>query len=336
MRIEKNKSLKPFNTFGMDVQAEKYAAVHNLDDLQEFFHQRDFSEKLFVLGGGSNILFTRDVAGTVLHLDMKGIEKTGEDEDFVYIEASAGEVWHGFVLHCIAQGWAGVENLSLIPGKVGAAPMQNIGAYGVEVKDVFHGLEAYDIREKTFRRFGLEECRFGYRESVFKRELKEKVIIVSVTFRLRKNPVINTKYGAIEQELEKHGIHAPTIRDVSQAVIGIRQSKLPDPSKIGNAGSFFKNPVVSRPAYESIRKKFPDVVGYPVGDEMKLAAGWLIEKAGFKGVNRGNYGVHDRQALVLVNYGGASGREIYQLSSEIIEAIRGKFGVELEREVNVY
>jgi UDP-N-acetylmuramate dehydrogenase len=289
-----------------------------------------------ILGGGSNILFTHNVAGLVLKNEIKGIEKTGEDEDFVYVKAGAGENWHQFVLYCIAHNWAGVENLSLIPGNIGASPMQNIGAYGTELKDVFHELEAWHLQDGCLVKFGLADCGFDYRESVFKRQFRQQFAIVTVTYKLRKQPQFNTSYGAIAQELEKAGVQQLSLKAISDAVIRIRSSKLPDPAMIGNAGSFFKNPQVSERQFQSLKNRYPGIVGYPQEDgTVKLAAGWLIEQCGWKGYRKGDAGCHDKQALVLVNYGKASGGELYDLSTAILESVAEKFGVALEREVNI-
>jgi UDP-N-acetylmuramate dehydrogenase len=267
---------------------------------------------------------------------MKGINLVEETEDHYLVKSNAGENWHEFVMHCISNQYAGVENLALIPGCVGASPMQNIGAYGVEIKDVFQSLEAIHIHEKKTKTFNLEECSFGYRESVFKRKEKDQWIITSVTYRLRKRPVLNTSYGSIEEELDKMKPDKITIRDIARAVINIRSSKLPDPKKIGNAGSFFKNPVVPIEVFREIQAHHNNAPCYPVNDsEVKVPAGWLIERAGWKGKNFGKFGVHANQALVLVNYGGATGKEIYELSTSIIDDVRSKFGIELEREVNI-
>lgn len=330
-------SLKPYNTFGIESEARYFAAFENDQDLLELLHQPVVSnEKKLILGGGSNILFTRNFDGIVLHNRLQGIEVVNETEDYYFVKSRAGELWHSFVMNCIAHGYAGVENLALIPGCVGASPMQNIGAYGIEIKDIFDSLEAMHIREKKSKSFTLQECKFGYRESIFKREEKENWIITSVTYRLRKRPVLNTSYGAIEEELDKMNLDKITIADVARAVIQIRSSKLPDPKKIGNAGSFFKNPVVPIEVYRSIKEHHNNAPCYPVTEnEVKVPAGWLIERAGWKGKNMGHYGVHANQALVLVNYGGATGKEIYDLSSEIIADIQSKFGVTLEREVNI-
>src|SRR5690606_6810350 len=274
--------------------------------------------------------------GVILRNSILGIKQLGEDENHFYVKAGAGENWHNFVLTCIKNGWAGLENLSLIPGNVGASPMQNIGAYGVEIKDRFHSLEAFNVRTGEVENFNGEECEFGYRESVFKRKLKDKYVIVSVTFQLLKNPDFQIKYDAITTELEEMGVKELSIEAIGRAVINIRNSKLPNPKELGNAGSFFKNPVISVAQWEKISALHPEIPHYPApGNEIKLAAGWLIEQAGWKGKRIGNCGMHAKQALVLVNYGGASGQEIYDHSTRVQESVAEKFGVELEREVNI-
>ncbi|MCE3296955.1 MAG: UDP-N-acetylenolpyruvoylglucosamine reductase [Crocinitomicaceae bacterium] len=333
--ISENVDLKPFNTFGVAAKAAQFTRFGSVDELNEILAAAE-GQALFILGGGSNILLTQDIDALVLKNEIKGMELVEKDDDSVLVRVGAGEVWHEFVLYCVEHGYAGVENLSLIPGNVGASPMQNIGAYGVEVKDVIFEVEAFNLENKAVQVFSNEECEFGYRESVFKRALKGKYVITHVTFKLSANPKINTSYGAIESELKTRGISEPTIKDVSDAVIAIRQSKLPDPKEIGNAGSFFKNPVVEQSVFERIRANHPDVPSYPAETgKVKIPAGWLIEQAGWKGKTFENYGVHKNQALVLVNYGGATGRQIWDLSSMILEDINTKFGVELEREVNV-
>ncbi len=339
--IQHNITLRPYNTFGIDVLAREFAAFTGADDMKALLEEND-TNNLLILGGGSNLLFTQNYDGLVLKNEMKGIEKISEDNANVYVRAGAGENWHGFVLYCINNGWAGVENLSLIPGNVGASPMQNIGAYGVEIKDVFHQLEAYHIHEKKSVNFSAADCAFGYRESVFKRQLKGQFVITNVTFKLSKKPVFNTSYGAIEQELEAMGVTALSIKAISDAVIRIRSSKLPNPAEIGNAGSFFKNPTVSETIFKQLKEQYPAIVGYPLPDStVKLAAGWLIEQCGpqdgisWKGYRNGDAGCHAKQALVLVNYGNAKGSEIYQLSEAILQSVYNKFGVLLEREVNV-
>jgi UDP-N-acetylmuramate dehydrogenase len=345
-----NQSLKSYNTFGIDVWTRYFAPFGTAEELDELLdwaggkridvHPGDIGvqkKRIIVLGGGSNVLFTQDVDGVVLRNEIRGIDLIDEDEDYVYVRAGAGEVWQEFVEYCIGRGWAGVENLSLIPGSVGAAPMQNIGAYGVELKDVFYELEAWHIEERKSYTFSLNDCEFGYRESVFKRRYRDQFVILHVTFRLAKKPVFHTAYGAIKEELERMGVQELSIRAISDAVVAIRRSKLPDPAVIGNAGSFFKNPTIPDEQYDILQAEYPAIVGYhTVGtDTTKLAAGWLIEQCGWKGFRRGDAGVHARQALVLVNYGGATGREIYDLSEEVLQSVREKFGVELEREVNI-
>ena len=281
-------------------------------------------------------MFTKNFDGLVLKNELQGIEKIKEDEACVYVKAGAGVTWHQLVVHCISNNYAGMENLSLIPGNTGASPMQNIGAYGVEIKDVFYELEAFHLQEKGIVVFNLNDCEFGYRESVFKRKLKGQFVIMSVTYRLQKKPVFNTSYGAIEQELEAMGIKELSIQSISQAVINIRSSKLPNPSEIGNAGSFFKNPEIAGDSFEQLKINFPEIVGYELPNgNVKLAAGWMIEQCGWKGYRKGDAGCHARQALVLVNYGKATGGEIYALSEEIIHSVQEKFGVVLEREVNI-
>ena len=340
--IKENISLKAYNTFGIDVSAHYFSSFATQDQLKDLITKTPAPP--LILGGGSNLLFTRDIDGLVLKNEISGIDLVLEEEEYVYVKAGAGENWHSFVLYCLDRDWAGVENLSLIPGSVGAAPMQNIGAYGVEIKDVFYELEAYDLNEQKVYTFSLNDCGFGYRESVFKKKYRDRFVILSVTFRLRKQPVFHTSYGAIRDELEKMGVSQLSIQAISQAVINIRSSKLPDPKVIGNAGSFFKNPTVPNEQFESLRAAFPTIVGYPnpqdqtgaaVGNSTKLAAGWLIEQCGWKGFRRGDAGCHARQALVLVNYGNASGEEIYDLSEEILSSVERKFGVVLEREVNI-
>jgi UDP-N-acetylmuramate dehydrogenase len=331
-----NVSLRPYNTFGIDVNARYFKECSTLEELREllpFMRHNAF----VVSGGGSNLLFTQDFPGLFLKNNLRGIREIERSNREVIIEAGAGENWHEFVLYCVEQGFGGIENLSLIPGCVGASPMQNIGAYGVEIKDTFEYLDALEIATGELKRFNLNDCAFGYRESVFKRALKNQYIICSVAFRLSLNPIMNTSYGVIEAELSKMNVIEPTIKDVSNAVIRIRQSKLPDPQHLGNAGSFFKNPVVNTEVLASIEAKYSSVPSYPssVGT-VKLAAGWLIEQAGWKGKKMGAVGVHELQALVLVNFGGARGSEVFQLSQHIVDDVEAKFGVRLEREVNIF
>ena len=336
LQIQENVSLKNFNTFGVEANARYFVEINHPDELAELFMDPQWRQmKTLVLGGGSNMLLLNDFEGLVVRINIRGIEHRISKND-VFVEAGAGEAWNDLVNYCAIRGYAGLENLSLIPGSVGAAPIQNIGAYGVEIKDVFHSCRAFELATGTFRTFNKEDCRFAYRESIFKNELKDRYIITSVKLHLSLKPNFNLKYGAIEQELQNRGIGAPTLKDVSQVVSHIRVSKLPDPSTIGNAGSFFKNPVIGVPQFNEIQSKFPDIVHYPAGEgEVKLAAGWLIEQCGWKGKVTGNTGTWKNQALVLVNHGGATGTEVYNLSSQIIDSVYIKFGVTLQREVNI-
>jgi UDP-N-acetylmuramate dehydrogenase len=337
MDIASHISLKPFNTFGIDATAKLFTVVRSVADVQELLQQPDYlNNPHFILGGGSNILLTQNVNALVIKNELKGIEIVRETGDEVLVKCAAGEVWHDFVLYCIDRGFAGIENLSLIPGNTGASPMQNIGAYGVEIKDTFYELEAIDLETGELSMFSKTDCEFGYRESVFKRKLKDRFMILSVTFRLSKKPVFHIEYGAIKQELDQMGISALSIKAISQAVIHIRSSKLPDPKKIGNSGSFFKNPEVSAQTHQRLLQEFPNLVAYPLDNgNYKLAAGWLIEQSGLKGFRASDAGVHALQALVLVNYGNATGKEIYDLSTKVLETVDRKFGVMLEREVNI-
>lgn len=338
MQIIRQADLRPFNTFGVPARAEALARFSDADQLRTLLAAPDLAglPRLF-LGGGSNVLFTRDWPGVVLLNEVPGITVMKEDERHVWVKAGAGVFWHDLVLHCVDHGWGGLENLSLIPGKVGAAPMQNIGAYGVEIKDTFHELEALRLSDGALVTFDRAACAFGYRESFFKRAGKDQYAILHVTFRLTKAPhTLNTSYGNIQQELDRQGITHPTIKDVSNAVIAIRRSKLPDPVVLGNAGSFFKNPVVSEALAQRIKADHPEAPTYPAAEGgVKLAAGWLIEQAGWKGHRANSHGVHDKQALVLVNHGGATGQAIYDLSEQVLQSVKARFGVELEREVNI-
>jgi UDP-N-acetylmuramate dehydrogenase len=343
MQVLENISLRPYNSFGIDAKARYLVHIRSVEDLQQL-PALDPKVKLplLVLGGGSNLLLMEDFEGLVLKIDIKGIEKIKEDADNVYIKAGAGENWHSFVMHCIENGWAGIENLALIPGCVGASPMQNIGAYGVEIKSVFQELTAWHIEEKCNYTFTLKDCGFGYRDSVFKHKYKDLFVILNVTYRLNKKPVFNTSYGAIEQELQRMGVQEKSIEAIAEAVINIRTSKLPDPKEIGNAGSFFKNPSVSKEKYLQLKSTYPDIVGYDNPDgTVKLAAGWLIEHSGpvagtsWKGFRMGDAGVHRKQSLVLVNYGAATGKQLYELSENIERTVENQYGVKLEREVNI-
>jgi UDP-N-acetylmuramate dehydrogenase len=336
-QIQQNIPLRQYNTLGIDAIARQFAAFTSINDLKKLIENNPIPGKIpLILGGGSNMLFKDHVNALVLKNEIPGLTVVKEDADHVYVKAGAGENWHGFVQFCLSQNWAGVENLSLIPGCVGASPMQNIGAYGVEIKEVFAELEALHLHDKEMHLFNASDCGFGYRESVFKGKLRNQYVILNVTYRLNKVPHFNTSYGAIEQELERMGVQELSIQAVSQAVINIRTSKLPDPAKIGNAGSFFKNPSVAADVYAQLKMQYPNIVGYPNADgTVKLAAGWLIEQSGWKGYRRGDAGVHEKQALVLVNYGNATGQEIYDLSEDVMNSVHSKFGVHLEREVNV-
>jgi UDP-N-acetylmuramate dehydrogenase len=343
MKIQSDISLKKYNTFGIDVMAKYFASFDSAAALGQVLQHDDAraatqknQTPMLILGGGSNMLFTKNFEGIVLKNEIKGIAIVDENDDHVYVKAGAGEHWHRFVLYCIDKNFAGVENLSLIPGNVGASPMQNVGAYGVEIKDVFHSLNAFHVKEKRMQQFSVSDCEFGYRESIFKKKYRNQFVITDVTFKLNKYPNFNISYGAIEQELEKMQVQQLSIKAISDAVINIRSSKLPDPAVIGNAGSFFKNPEISSHDFHELTGIFPSIVGYKLDNgNVKLAAGWLIEQCGWKGYREGDAGCHAKQALVLVNYGKARGDEIYALSEKIIESVKEKFGVTLEREVNI-
>lgn len=326
-------SLKNYNTFGLDIKANEVLRISDVFDLNEIKSPKNY----FILGGGSNVLFTSDLDKGVILNETKGIEAVSEDKEDIVLRVASGENWHQFVMYCVDHGFGGIENLSLIPGSVGAAPMQNIGAYGVEVKDVITKVEAYHLAKKELHSFSSEECEFGYRESVFKRKLKGEYFIAFVYFKLSKSKhQINTSYGAIKEVLDSKGIDTPTIIDVSEAVIEIRRSKLPDPKEIGNSGSFFKNPVIPKLHFNQLLEQFPDIKSYPVDEEhVKVPAGWLIESLGWKGKRVGNTGSHAKQALVLVNYGNASGEEIKNLSEEIKASVKTTYNIDLETEVNI-
>ncbi|MFY8010143.1 MAG: UDP-N-acetylmuramate dehydrogenase [Flavobacterium sp.] len=336
MQMQSNFSLKSFNTFGIEAKAKNFVAVHSLDELKTVLVEYA-AEPKFILGGGSNMLLTQDIEALVIHIDLKGKRILKEDDDFVWVESMAGENWHEFVLWTIDQNFGGLENMSLIPGNVGTTPVQNIGAYGTEIKDTFVSCDAMKIDDQTMRTFSKEDCRFGYRESIFKQEAKNQYIITSVVFKLTKrNHNINTSYGDITKELAEKNVTVPTLKDVSNAVIAIRQSKLPDPKVLGNSGSFFKNPVISRSHFEKVQAQFPEIKFFEVSPtEVKVPAGWLIEQAGYKGFRKGDAGVHKNQALVLVNYGSATGQDILALSREVQQAVFDKYSIAIEAEVNV-
>lgn len=336
MDILENFSLKKYNTFGIEAKAAAFVAVHSVDELRQILQENPTKNK-FILGGGSNMLLTQDINALVIHVDLKGKKIVKEDENHVWVESQAGENWHEFVLWTIHQDFGGLENMSLIPGNVGTTPVQNIGAYGTEIKDTFESCEAMEIATQKMRTFSHSDCNFGYRESIFKQEAKDQYIITSVVFKLtKKNHAINTSYGDILTELAKQNISEPTLKEVSNAVIAIRKSKLPDPKELGNSGSFFKNPIVLKSDFEPIHAKFPEMKFYEVSEtEVKVPAGWLIEQAGFKGKRFGDAGIHKNQALVLVNYGNATGQEILAVSKDIQQTVFEKFGIWIEAEVNV-
>jgi len=336
--VEKNVQLRTYNSFGVEASARYFCRITNVDEFKSLL-QTDLykNEKTLILGGGSNVLFTKDFDGLIIKTDIKGIEVISEDDETVLIKVMSGENWHSLVLHCIHHNWGGIQNLSLIPGTVGAAPIQNIGAYGVEVKEVIKevsGVDRINGNEKTFQN---HECAFGYRESIFKHQLKEKFFISSVTLSLtKKNHIINTSYGAIKDTLKEMNVIEPTVRSISDAVIHIRKSKLPDPSQLGNAGSFFKNPSISLSHYQSLQKDHVQIPGYhSVNQEVKVPAGWLIEQCGWKGKRINDIGVHSHQALVIVNYGNGNGDEIYHLAMQIISSVKEKFNITLIPEVNI-
>ena len=336
MTLHPNFSLRQYNTFGIEAKAEQFVAVHTLEELKTVLVEQA-DQKKFILGGGSNMLLTQDIKALVIHVDLKGKSILAEDDDFVWVKSMAGENWHEFVLWTIDQNFGGLENMSLIPGNVGTTPVQNIGAYGTEIKDTFVSCEAMDITSQALITFEKEACHFGYRESIFKHEAKDRYVITSVVFKLTKrNHKINTSYGDIIKELEKQQVTIPTLKDVSQAVIAIRRSKLPDPKELGNSGSFFKNPIISKEAFEQIHQLHPDMPHYIISDvAVKVPAGWLIEQAGFKGKRFGDAGIHKNQALVLVNYGGATGQEILAVSKDIQATVLRDFGIAIEAEVNI-
>ncbi len=337
MNISRNTSLKSYNTFGIDVNAKQFISINTIDELRQVLKQ-NYSGDLFILGGGSNMLLTKDIDAIVMHINILGKRVVRKTKNSVFVEALAGENWHQFVLWTLENNWGGLENLSLIPGNIGTAPIQNIGAYGVELKDTFVSCDAIDLQTLESISFSAEECEFGYRNSIFKNKVKGKYIITGVTFKLKKkNHVIQTNYGAIDESLRCSGISDPTIQDVSKAVIKIRQQKLPDPRVLGNSGSFFKNPVITKTELELLKLDYPEIPSYEISrNEAKIPAGWLIDKAGLKGYREGDAGVHKNQALVLVNYGNASGKEILLLAKMVQEKIKKQFNIDLEPEVNIF
>ncbi|MEG1590645.1 UDP-N-acetylmuramate dehydrogenase [Chryseobacterium sp.] len=336
--MQENFSLKPFNTFGVEAKAKYFVEVNTVEKLIETLKLSNSQTlPLLFLGGGSNILFTKDFDGLAIQLNLKGISEEFLSENEVLITSKAGENWHEFVMYCLNKNYGGLENLSLIPGNVGTSPMQNIGAYGTEIKDHFVSCKVLNLQTLEIETFDLEKCRFGYRDSIFKQEGKNQYVILEVSFKLTtQNHTIKTEYGAIQSELENLGIINPTIQDVSKAVINIRQSKLPDPKKVGNAGSFFKNPTIPLAQFEDLKLKFENIQGYPNGNFVKVPAGWLIEQCGWKGKQIGNVASHQLQSLVIINAtGNASGKEIFDFSTLIIDSVKEKFDIELEREVNI-
>lgn len=335
MQIQRNFPLKKYNTFGVQATSKLFASFSSADELISLLNTEE-NMRIMILGGGSNILFTKDFDGLLLKNDIGGIEIVSENAEYIYVKVGAGVLWHEFVMFCVNNNFAGVENLSLIPGNSGASPMQNIGAYGVEVKDVFFELESLHLKDKIVQKFSGDDCEFGYRESVFKKKYKNQFAILNVTYRLKKKPDFNISYGAIEAELQKTNVEKLTVKSISDAVIRIRTSKLPDPAIIGNAGSFFKNPVISKKLFEEKKMDQLNIPFYNTDEEhLKIPAGWLIEKCGWKGYRKNDAGCYDKQALVLVNYGNATGREIYDLSEEIKISVKEKYNIDLEREVNI-
>ncbi|SHL92527.1 UDP-N-acetylmuramate dehydrogenase [Chryseobacterium polytrichastri] len=336
--MQENFSLKPYNTFGVEANAKYFIEVHSIEELKDALKFSNAqSLPLLFLGGGSNILLTKDFDGLAIKLNLKGITENQSGENTILVTAQSGENWHELVMYTLEKNYGGLENLSLIPGNVGTSPMQNIGAYGTEIKDVFVNCKVLNLETLEVEVFDIEKCRFGYRDSIFKQEGKGKYVILEVTFKLTKeNHIIKTEYGAIKSELEKLGIENPTIQDVSKAVINIRQSKLPDPKVTGNAGSFFKNPTIPLAQFEELKDKFENIQGYPNGEFVKVPAGWLIEQCSWKGKQIENVASHPLQSLVIINAtGNATGKEIFDFSTKIIHSVNEKFGIELEREVNI-
>ena len=334
MDIKENISLKKYNTFGISAFAKRFISIDSVYQLQQLLK---INKEVFLISGGSNMLLTKNIEKLVIHINTKGISIDKEEDQFVYLTVNSGENWHDFVLWCVSQNYGGIENLSLIPGNVGTSPIQNIGAYGVEVKDTITRVEGIEIATGKLVTFSNEDCKFGYRNSIFKNTHKGKIVLTSVGFKLtKKNHELNTSYGAIETKLNSNNISNPTLKDISDAVISIRKSKLPDPKEIGNSGSFFKNPVIAIHHFLTLKKEYPTIPSYPISDsEIKVPAGWLVEQSGFKGKRFGDAGVHNKQALVLVNYGNASGVEIYELAKKIKKEVLKKFKINLEIEVNI-
>ncbi|MFT5724979.1 MAG: UDP-N-acetylmuramate dehydrogenase [Bacteroidia bacterium] len=336
MKLERNKDLSTYNTFGLPVVAQSFVEVNNVQDVQSLIQKGTFQKPFFILGGGSNILFTKNFEGVVVKNNIKGINILEEDSKTIIISIGAGENWHDTVMYAVEHNWGGIENLSLIPGCVGAAPIQNIGAYGVEIKDVLERVHFVDLETGAVKFLEKKQCQFGYRNSIFKHTLKNKVIITSIEIGLSKSHALKLDYGAIKDQLALQQADNVTIRDVSNAVITIRKTKLPDPAELGNSGSFFKNPIIPKTVFERIKETHPMVKSYPIDKKhVKIAAGWLIEQCGWKGKRVGNTGSHAKQALVLVNYGDAKGSEILELAESIILSVKQTFNVVLEPEVNI-
>lgn len=338
LTIQNNIDLKPYNTFGIHAVALHFVTINTLAELHELIHTDLFkNEKHLIIGGGSNLLLTQDFMGLIIHNNLKGKAVQKETDETITLEVSSGEPWHPFVAHCVQHNWGGIENLSLIPGTVGAAPMQNIGAYGVELCEVVDHVNGFDLKTGDLKTFSNPECMFGYRESIFKKELREKFFISSVTLTLsKKNHRLNIGYGAIKETLDSMHITTPTIQSISEAVIAIRRKKLPDPSVMGNAGSFFKNPVITDSHYQSLKKTYSELPGYSTENQLvKVPAAWLIEQCGWKGKRFGDAGVHTHQPLVLVNYNHATGEEIFSLAMRVRASVREKFDIDLVPEVNI-
>lgn len=335
VEIQKNILLKDYNTFGVQATAAQFIDIKDEKKLVDLYKAGIFKNRYFVIGGGSNVLFTTDFDGTILKISNKGIQHFIEGLN-IFVTASGGEIWNDLVWYCVNHGFPGLENMALIPGTVGASPIQNIGAYGTELMNVMYTCRAFDTLTGEFRTFNNKDCGFSYRESIFKSKYKNRYIIVSVTYKLNIHTQRNTSYGAIESELQKRGIETPSIKDIAEVVSHIRVEKLPDPSTIGNAGSFFKNPIITNTKLNSLKLSYPNIVNYPIDEQYsKIAAGWLIEQCGWKGKEIGEVAIWKNQALVITNKGKATGKEIFQVSKEIIESVFDTFGIELEREVNI-
>ena len=334
--ISENVNLANYNTMGIAAIARYFVSVTSVEELKQVLAEPRFqSLPKFIIGGGSNVLFLHDFEGLLIHINIGGMEVMEEDDQSIILKIGAGENWHKLVTYCVSKGWGGIENLALIPGSVGAAPIQNIGAYGVELEEAFESLEAVEMETGQIKSFRKKECDFGYRDSVFKNKYKGEYVIATVTLRLEKHPQVNTSYRALSEMLKQKGISDPTIDDVSKAVIEIRQSKLPDPAEIGNTGSFFKNPVIGSKQFKKLQDAHPDIPHYPAGDKVKIPAAWLIDECGWKGKRFGDAGVHKMQALVIVNYGNAKGEDIWKLAQQIQDSVKSRFGVSLTPEVNI-